>query len=286
MSRLPQIFKAYCVLLLLSLFKPDCSTASKEKVLSNHTTLLTSQPLKIRSTGPIVTNHNNVEPFGDTFCVSDETGQRLSCNGVEKNTCIECQPISEGQIQIRADALTMINNRAIRCPQTSETDKSINDTDLKITGTSSQQKTGMNAKSLCTINLSDLASIALKQEPPDPDAESSHLFVVPKSKKIRNTFCSGCQEDFKTASKLSNHRRTSTAPTCKGGYSTVCSGCQEDFKTGSKLNNHRQTSTAPACKGRYSTVCSGCQKDFKTASKLSNHRRTSTAPACKAKAKR
>ena len=248
MSRLSRIFTAYCALLLLILFRSECATACEEKELSNHMTLLTSQPLKIRSTGPVVTNHHNVESFGDTFCVSDETGQRLRCSGVEKSTYIECQPIREGQIEIRADALTMINNTEVRCPQTSVTDKSINDTELEITGTSYQQNAQMNAQSLCTINLSDLAAIALKQEPPDPDAESSHIFVVPKSKRFRKTICSGCKVDFKTPSKLNSHRKTSTDTACQGRNNTVCSGCKVDFKSVSKLNSHRQTSTVEACK--------------------------------------
>ena len=226
MDRLFSFFIIPCVLFLLSLAWLGRVTAGPEKEDTVHTrprppTLTQDQPVTVISTGPVVTHHHGVEPLSDTVCVPDESGQQIKCSGVEEPTQIKCQSANERVLAIQPDALTVVNDTMVRCPQTDDTgNNSDDDAELVITGVSTSDPIVMNSKSLCTANLYDLAAIAIKREPMSSETGMS-LDTAPQPKKSGKTTCSGCNKSFPSVSKLNSHRQISTAATCRGGGCTT-----------------------------------------------------------------
>ena len=261
------------VLTLLGMNSWETAAASEEKDYASLSFPPSDRPLKIRSTHPVVTHHKNAIPLDDTFCVCDETGQALMCSGVENPTHIQCLPEKQAVLEIHPEALTTVNNTLVQCPLRTGAGNSANESELEITGVSSHQQKEMNPKTLCTVNLHDLATIAIKREPLDPDTELSLPCVVPLPKKTRKGVCPGCQQDFLTASKLKNHRKTTKEAACKAGLNTTCA-CGTSFETVRLLESHRQTSKEAACKAGLNTTCA-CGTSFETVSLLISHRQTS-----------
>ena len=286
MDRLFYFFIIPCVLFLLSFVWLGRVTAGPEKEDKIHTRprpppLTQDQPVMVISTGPVVTHHHGVEPLNDTVCVPEESGQLIKCSGVEEPTQIKCQSDNERVLAIQPNALTVVNDTMVRCPQTDENGNNSDGAELVITGVSTGDPIVMNSKSLCAANLYDLAVIAIKQEPVSSETGMS-LDTAPQPKKSGKTTCSGCQKSFPSVSKLYSHRQSSTAASCRGGgYTTICTGCGKDFLSAGKLNNHRKKSTAAGCMGGHTTICTGCGKGFLSAGKLRNHRKTSTAAGCR-----
>ena len=131
------------------------------------------QPVTVISTGPVVTHRHGVEPLSDTVCVPDESGQQIKCSGVEEPTRIKCQSAEERVLAIQPDALTVVNDTMVRCPQTDDTDNNSDNAELVITGVSTSDPIVMSSKSLCARNLYDLAVIAIKQEPVSSETDRS-----------------------------------------------------------------------------------------------------------------
>ena len=146
----------------------------------------------------MVTHRHGVEPLSDTVCVPDESGQQIKCSGVEEPTQIKCQSAEERVLAIQPDALTVVNDTMVRCPQTDDTGNNSDNAEPVITGVSTSDHIVMSSKSLCTANLYDLAVIAIKQEPVSSETGMS-LDTAPQPKKSRKTTCSGCQKDFPSA---------------------------------------------------------------------------------------
>ena len=285
MDRLFSFFIIPCVLFLLSFVWLGRVTAGPENEDKVHTRprpppLTQDKQVTVISTGPVVTHRHGVEPLSDTVCVPDESGQLIKCRGVEEPTQIKCQSDNERVLAIQPDALTVVNDTMVRCPQNDDTGNNSDGAELVITGVSTSDHLVMNSKSLCTANLYDLAVIAIKKEPVSSETGMS-LDTAPQPQKSGKTTCSGCNKSFPSASKLISHRQRSTAATCRRGYTTICTGCGKDFLSAGKLNNHRKKSTAAGCKGGYNSICSGCKEDFLTVSKLNSHRQTSSQNACR-----
>ena len=126
MDRLFSFFIIPCVLFLLIFAWLGRVTAGPEKEDKIHTCpspppLTQDQPVTVISTGPVVTHRHGVEPLSDTVCVPDESGQQIKCSGVEEPTRIRCQSANERVLAIQPDALTVVNDTMVRCPQTGET---------------------------------------------------------------------------------------------------------------------------------------------------------------------
>ena len=211
MDRLFSFFIIPCVLFLLSLAWLGRVTAGPEKEDKIHTCprpppLTQDQPVTVISTGPVVTHRHGVEPLSDTVCVPDESGQLIKCSGVEEPTRIRCQSANERVLAIQPDALTVVNDTMVRCPQTDDTDNNSDNAEPVITGVSTTDHIVMSSKSLCTANLYDLAVIAIKQEPVSSETGMS-LDTAPQPKKSRKTTCSGCNKSFPSVSKLNSHRQ-------------------------------------------------------------------------------
>ena len=184
------------VLTLLGIHWRETATASDEKDYASLSFPPSDRPLKIRSTHPVVTHHKNAIPLDDTFCVCDETGQALMCSGVENPTHIQCLPEKQAVLEIHPEALTTVNNTLVQCPLRTGAGSSANESELEITGVSSHQQKEMNPKTLCTVNLHDLATIAIKREPLDPDTELSLPCVAPQSKKPEKESAPGASRTF------------------------------------------------------------------------------------------
>ena len=258
MDRLFSFFIIPCVLFLLSLAWLGRVTAGPEKEDKIHTRpcpppLTQDQQVTVISTGPVVTHHHGVEPLSDTVCVPDESGQQIKCSGVEEPTQIKCQSDNERVLAIQPDALTVVNDTMVRCPQTDDTGNNSDGAEPVITGVSTTDPIVMSSKSLCTANLYDLAVIALKKEPVSSETDMS-LDTASQPKKSGKTTCSGCHKSFPSVKKLNRrysthqgqiHHQSSipTAAKCLhrngGGCNTICSGCGKDF-----LSVHRQTQNA------------------------------------------
>ena len=85
------------------------------------------------------------------------------CSGVENPTHIQCLPEKQAVLEIHPEALTTVNNTLVQCPlRTGQATARMNQ-ELEITGVSSHQQKEMNPKTLCTVNLHDLATIAIKK---------------------------------------------------------------------------------------------------------------------------
>ncbi len=289
MIRLFSILLALLGQILLSIAMLNEVTASTEKGQIKNTYLppLLHQPLEIISTRSVVTNHHNVEPLDDTFCVCDDTGRRLTCSGVEKPTHIQCHPDRDAILEMQPDAITIVNSRAVRCLDNTEKKGCATDNEIEITGVFSHQDIQVNERSLCTANLCDLAMIAIKQEPfeiplPPPSIEyksqKSSRRTCPGYKVDFKAAC-GCGKNFNTASQLMSHRRSSSESLCKGDWNTTC-GCGKNFNTINQFKAHRKSSSESLCKGDWNTTC-GCGKNFDTVNQLHAHRKSSSESLCK-----
>ena len=239
----------------------------------NNTNILvlsaSTQAFDVITQGAIYSEMSNIQPLRDTYCTTDDTGQGLTCKGIEDPTSLRIPPTSGETLYITSST-----------PDTSNTCS-----DVTIMGVSTEGLEGL-----------------LLPEAPELDAWAAHCKKIVKTEPVENeytgsgitpseperaivtknkkTICSGCQQDFLTANKLSSHRKTSKEAACKAGLNTTCA-CGKSFEAASLLQSHRQTSKEAACKAGLNTTCA-CGTSFEAVNLLQSHRQTSKKAACKA----